>query len=173
MSSSRTSSAAGPTSSPPTRRSASATRLPSVLEIATHGGRRALRLQGQSQTRAWLRDRTFRDFILTARMRKVGGSYAGLAVRCPSPVVAAVPRRSAKDGKLYVYAVNRDTTSAVTTRLLLWAETWTLTGVRDVFTGRALKIGRDEEGYWSVPLALAPGDAQLLATDAAIIPRKT
>jgi hypothetical protein len=99
-------------------------------------------------------------------------AHAGLDIRCPSPVVAAVPRKSAKDGKLYVYAVNRDATSAVSTRLLLWAEVWTLTSVRDVFTGRDLKVGRDEEGYWSVPLTLAPGDAQLLATDAAIIPRK-
>ena len=98
--------------------------------------------------------------------------HAGLDIRCPSPAVAAVPRKSAKDGKLYVYAVNKDTSNPVTTRLLLWAETWTLTNVRDVFTGQRLPIARDEEGYWSIPLKLRPGGGRLLATDAAIAPRK-
>lgn len=91
--------------------------------------------------------------------------HGGLDIRCPSPVVDAVPRRSAKDGKLYVYAVNKDTRNPVTTRLLLWAERWRLTGVRDVFSGKKLRIEREEEGYLSVPLTLGPGGGKLLGMD--------
>ena len=98
--------------------------------------------------------------------------HTGLDIRCPSPAVDAVPRKGGKDGKLYVYAVNRDTRQAVSTRLLLWAEIWTLGSVRDVFADESLTVARDEEGYWSVPLKLEPGQGRLLATDAAIIPRR-
>jgi len=96
--------------------------------------------------------------------------HVGLDVRCPSPVVDAVPRVSSGDGKLYVYAVNKDTQSGVSTRLLLWAERWALTGVRDVYSGQSLPIERDEEGYLSVPLALEPGGGRLLGMDVAAVP---
>ncbi len=71
------------------------------------------------------------------------------------------------NGKLYVYVVNKDTKNPVSTRLLLWAERWVLTGVQDVFSGKELKVEKDEEGYLSVAVTLAPGEGQLLATDAA------
>jgi hypothetical protein len=93
--------------------------------------------------------------------------HGGLDVRCPSPVVDAVPRRSSRDGKRYVYVVNKDARSSVTTRLLLWAERWALSGVRDVYSARSLSIERDEEGYLSVPLTLEPGGGWLLAMDVA------
>lgn len=93
--------------------------------------------------------------------------HVGLDIRCPSPVVDAVPRISSKDEKLYVYAVNRDTKNAVSTRLLLWAERWTLTSVQDVFYGKDLEVTQDEEGYLSVAITLKPGEGKLLATDAA------
>ncbi len=92
--------------------------------------------------------------------------HGGLDVRCPSPVVDAVPRQGAKEGKLYVYVVNKDTKNAVSTRLLLWAERWTLSSVRDVFSGRNFPVSRDAEGYLSVPFTLEPGEGMLLATDA-------
>jgi len=63
--------------------------------------------------------------------------------------------------------VNKDTKNPVSTRLLLWAERWVLTGVQDVFSGKELKVEKDEEGYLSVAVTLAPGEGQLLATDAA------
>jgi hypothetical protein len=63
--------------------------------------------------------------------------------------------------------VNKDARSGVSTRLLLWAERWTLAGVRDVYSGQSLPIERDEEGYLSVPLALEPGEGRLLAMDVA------
>jgi len=94
--------------------------------------------------------------------------HIGLDVRCPDPVVDAIPLESAnKDGKLYAYVVNKDAKNPVSTRLLLWAERWVLTSVRDVYSGKNLEIGRDEEGYLTVPLTLAPGEGQLLATDVA------
>jgi len=98
--------------------------------------------------------------------------HAGLDIRFPSPVVDAVPRKAARDEKLYVYAVNRDAGNAVATRLLLWADVWTLGDVRDVFADKALKVGRDEEGYWTIPLTLAPGEGKLLAVDAALRRKK-
>jgi hypothetical protein len=94
----------------------------------------------------------------------------GLDVRCPSPVVDARPlhdSRAADRQSKYVYAVNKDTANRVSTRLLLWAERWALTSVRDVYGGGRLQVKRDEEGYLSVPLTLAPGEGRLLATDAA------
>jgi hypothetical protein len=90
----------------------------------------------------------------------------GLDVRCPSPVVDAVPRKSTKDDKIYVYVVNKDTENPVTTRLLLWAERWVLTKVQDVFSGKELEVKQDDEGYLYVTVTLAPGEGQLLATDA-------
>jgi hypothetical protein len=39
--------------------------------------------------------------------------------------------------------------------------------VRAVFSGKRALVESDEEGYLSVPLTLAPGEGQLLATDAA------
>ena len=98
--------------------------------------------------------------------------HIGLDVRCPSPVVDAVPRKSSKDEQLYVYVINKDTHNPVSTRLLLWAELWVLTSVRDVFSGKSLEVGKDEEGYLTVALTLAPGEGQLLATDVAYAPQK-
>ena len=93
--------------------------------------------------------------------------HAGLDIRCPSPVVDAVPRKDARDGKLYVYAVNRDAKAPASTRLMLWAETWPLTTVRDIYADKDLPFERDEEGYWAIPLTLAPGDGRLLAVNLA------
>jgi hypothetical protein len=92
--------------------------------------------------------------------------HVGLDIRCPSPVVDAVPRGNESDDRRYVYVVNKDTRNPVTTQLLLWAERWTLTDVRDVYSGERLPIQRDDEGYLSIPITLAPGDGRLLATDA-------
>ncbi|MGB2820870.1 MAG: hypothetical protein WBF17_07810 [Phycisphaerae bacterium] len=94
----------------------------------------------------------------------------GLDVRCPSPVVDARPLHDSRVGdrqSRFVYAVNKDTGHRVSTRLLLWAERWKLTSVRDVYSGEKLQVKRDEEGYLTVPLTLAPGEGKLLATDAA------
>lgn len=96
--------------------------------------------------------------------------HGGLDIRCPSPVVDAVPRASAEEGKLYVYVVNKDTDNSVTTRLLLWAERWVLTDVRDIYNGDCLPVQLDDEGYLSVSITLAPGDGRLLVTDAAAKP---
>lgn len=94
----------------------------------------------------------------------------GLDVRCPSPYVEAVPLLAGEgnpDGKNYVYAVNKNTQAPVSTRLLLWADTWELNTVRDVFGAEDQEVKpRDEEGYLSVPLTLPPGEGRLLATDA-------
>jgi hypothetical protein len=40
-----------------------------------------------------------------------------------------------------------------------------VTSVRDVFSGKQLEITRDDEGYLSIAVTLAPGEGQLLATD--------
>jgi hypothetical protein len=56
----------------------------------------------------------------------------------------------------------KSTRSGVTTRLLLWAERWTLHGVRDVYSGQSLPVERDEEDYVGVPLVLEPGGGRLL-----------
>ncbi|MFQ5808814.1 MAG: hypothetical protein ACE5JM_04255, partial [Armatimonadota bacterium] len=93
--------------------------------------------------------------------------HIGLDIRCPSPMVDAVPRKSTMDDKLYVYAVNKDAKNPVTTRLLLWAERWDLESVRDLFGGEDLKIESDEEGYLSIPLTLRPGEGKLLHMDVA------
>lgn len=91
---------------------------------------------------------------------------AGLDVRCPSPVVEALPVKGAEDQPLYVYAVNKDAKNAVSTRLMLWAEQWSLSRVEDVYTGRKLEVQPvDQEGYLSVPLTLEPGEGMLLRTD--------
>jgi len=92
--------------------------------------------------------------------------HAGLDIRCPSPLVEAVPLASRSDGKLYVYAVNKDSQRPAKSRLLLWAETWTLSEVRDVYGGKNLPVERDDEGYLTVPVVLPPGEGQLLATNA-------
>jgi hypothetical protein len=92
--------------------------------------------------------------------------HVGLDIRCPSPVVDAVPRGNEGDDTRYVYVVNKDTRNPVTTQLLLWAERWTLTKVRDVYGGERLPIQRDDEGYLRIPITLAPGEGRLLATDA-------
>ena len=89
----------------------------------------------------------------------------GLDLRCPSPAVDARPLHDPRDGKVFVYAVNKDARNPATTRLLLWAERWALTSVRDVYTGRDFKVEQDAEGYLSVPLAMEPGEGLLLATD--------
>jgi hypothetical protein len=74
--------------------------------------------------------------------------------------------RDSRDQIAYVYAVNKDTRSPVSSRLLLWAEKWALAGVRDVYSGKALEVKPpDEEGYLSVPLTLEPGEGQLLAME--------
>jgi len=97
----------------------------------------------------------------------------GLDVRCPSPVVAAVPLGHSKEGKLYVYAINMDTKRPVTTKLMLWADRWLWTSARDVFSGKALDVKpRDEEGYLSAAFTLAPGEGKLFATDVKNAPRK-
>ena len=55
----------------------------------------------------------------------------------------------------------------------MWAETWDLTGARDVYSGKKLEVKPcDEEGYVSVPLSLEPGGGQLLALDVAGKPQK-
>lgn len=89
----------------------------------------------------------------------------GLDVRCTNPGVDAVPRKSTRDGRHYVYLVNKDTRNAVSTRLLLWAERWEVNRVRDVFSGRELAMALDEEGHWSLALDLEPGEGQLLLAD--------
>lgn len=93
--------------------------------------------------------------------------HGGLDVRCPSPVVDAVPRQSSRDNKLYVYAVNKDAEHSVTTQLRLWADRWVWTSARDVFTGEDLEVKPDEEGYLSAAVTLGPGEGRLLATDVA------
>jgi hypothetical protein len=93
-------------------------------------------------------------------------TVGGLDVRCPSAVVEARPMRDSRDESVYVYVINKDARQSVSTRLLLWAEQWTLTRVQDVYTGRQLKVQlRDEEGYLSVPLQLGPGEGMLLRTN--------
>ncbi len=92
--------------------------------------------------------------------------HVGLDVRCPSPVVDAVPRGREGDARRYVYVVNKDTQNPVSTRLLLWAELWNMTTVEDLFNHRQLPIRLDEEGYLSVPVSLGPGEGKLLTTDA-------
>jgi len=93
----------------------------------------------------------------------------GLDVRCPSPVVEARPLHDSRvedRGRRFVYVVNKDARNSVSTRLLLWADRWALSRVRDVFTGKELPVKpRDEEGYLSVPFQLGPGEGQLLETD--------
>jgi hypothetical protein len=99
----------------------------------------------------------------------------GMDVRCPSPVVDARPlhdSRVADRGRKFVYVVNKDTKNPVSTRLLLWAERWAVTSVRDVYSGRKLHVKRDNEGYLTVSLTLAPGQGQLLATDVADVKEK-
>jgi len=93
----------------------------------------------------------------------------GLDVRCPSAAVEARPLHDSRvDGRQrrFVYVVNKDARNSVSTRLLLWADRWALSRVRDVFTGKELPVKpRDEEGYLSVPFELGPGEGQLLETD--------
>ena len=99
----------------------------------------------------------------------------GMDVRCPSPVVDARPlhdSRVADRRRKFVYVVNKDARNPVSTRLLLWAERWAVSSVRDVYSGRKLDVNRDNEGYTAVPLALAPGEGQLLATDVADLNEK-
>jgi len=94
--------------------------------------------------------------------------HQGLDLRCPNPVVDAVPLRAGKEPKIYTYVINKDTEKPATARLLLWAQTWTWTRAEDVFTGKVLEVKEaDEEGYLNASLALAPGEGQLLLLDAA------
>jgi len=90
--------------------------------------------------------------------------HGGLDVRCRNPRLEIVPRTA--NGKHYVYVVNLDSKNPVSGRLLVWADSWHLGRVRSVYDGKELKIGRDAEGYYSMPLTLGPGNGVLLATDA-------
>jgi len=91
--------------------------------------------------------------------------HGGLDIRCPNPVVVAVPCQS--EGKLHVYAVNKDTRNSVTTKLMLWQERWNWSSARDVFSGTELTVSpRNKEGYLTASLALRPGEGKLIATDA-------
>jgi len=93
--------------------------------------------------------------------------HGGLDVRCRSPYIEVVPRRVRGTERLYVYVVNMNAKAPVSTELLVWADTWRLSKVASVFNGRELKIERDrKDGYLSIPLTLAPGEGQLLVTDA-------
>jgi len=97
----------------------------------------------------------------------------GLDIRCPNPAVDAVPLSDGK-GRLCVYAVNKDAKNPVTTRLMLWADRWLWTTAQDVFNhGEVHKVKpRDEEGYLTLPLTLAPGEGKLFVTDVKNAPRK-
>lgn len=95
--------------------------------------------------------------------------HAGLDIRCPNPVVSAIPRQAGDNGALYVYVVNRETDNPVSTRLMLWDDVWDWTKARDVFNGCDMPIEqRDEEGYLSVALSLNPGQGLLIETDARV-----
>ena len=72
----------------------------------------------------------------------------------------------ARGGKLHAYVVNLDAKRPVSTRLLVWAGTWDMAKVDNVYTGKTMAVERDEEGYLSIPLMLGPGGGALLATDA-------
>jgi hypothetical protein len=91
---------------------------------------------------------------------------AGLDVRCESPLVDALPVQSEAEGRLCVYAVNRNTKEKVSTRLMLWDEVWNWTRCEDLFSGKVWEVERNDEGYLVVPLVLGPGEGKLLATDA-------
>jgi hypothetical protein len=99
----------------------------------------------------------------------------GMDIRCPSPVVDARPlhdSRVADRRRRFVYVVNKDAKNTVSTQLLLWAQRWAVTTVRDVYSGRKLGVRRDSEGYLVVPVTLAPGEGQLLATNVADVKQK-
>jgi hypothetical protein len=95
--------------------------------------------------------------------------HVGLDVRCPSPVVEALPL-GVPEGPLHVYAVNKDARHPVSTQLLLWADVWQVSSLRDVYGGQELPLTRDAEGYWSARLTLEPGEGKLLVTDAKLRP---
>jgi len=101
--------------------------------------------------------------------------HVGLDIRCPSPVVQAVPVKVGvgEEAKTSVYAVNKDPVNSVSTRLLLWEEVWNWTSARDVFADKDIPVSpRDEEGYLSIPLTLGPGEGKLIVTNAAVKPKK-
>ena len=105
---------------------------------------------------------------LTAHADKLAAmKHAGLDVRCPDPVVQAVPVQIAGHG-LGVYAVNKDPANNVATRLMLWDDVWHWATARDVFAGRELEVRRGEDGYLFVPSELAPGEGRLSLTDARV-----
>ena len=89
----------------------------------------------------------------------------GNDVRCPNPYIDAVVQVDRRNEDKYVYVVNKNTKEAVSTQLLMWAEKWTLNNVRDLYNGKNMKIETDEEGYWSVPITLEPGEGRLLDFD--------
>ena len=93
-------------------------------------------------------------------------AHGGLDIRCPSPVVEALPVRVGEQKQRAVYAVNKDPKNAVSTRLMLWNEVWDWSRAHDVFGEKDLRIAKDEEGYLFVPLELQPGEGRLIVTDA-------
>jgi len=98
--------------------------------------------------------------------------HIGFDIRCPSPVVEAVPIKvgteQEQNEQLGVYAVNKDPVNPVTTRIMLRHESWTWTTARDVFEGKDILVGpKGDDGYLSIPLKLAPGEGKLITTDAA------
>jgi len=90
--------------------------------------------------------------------------HGGLDVRCRNALVEVVPRRVGD--RLFAYVVNLDTKRETSARLLVWADSWDMGRVRSVYDGKSLRIERDAEGYYSIPITLAPGSGMLLATDA-------
>lgn len=104
---------------------------------------------------------------LLRSLKKVGGTD----FQCLNSAVDAIPLSN--ETGAYAYVVNKDTENPVTTRLRLWDAVWTMTSVKDVFSGQDLEVKPcDAEGYLSVSLTLAPGEGQLLATDAKVKPKK-
>jgi len=90
--------------------------------------------------------------------------HTGLDIRCPSPVVQAVPVRIGEQNA--VYAVNKDPVNAVSTRLMLWDEVWHWSKAHDVYADKDLEIKKDDEGYLFAQIHLRPGEGKLIVTDA-------
>lgn len=92
--------------------------------------------------------------------------HAGLDIRCPSPVVQAVPVQVGE--QTAVYAVNKDPQNAVSTRLMLWDDVWHWSVAEDIYADEKLEIKKDEEGYLFAPIELEPGQGKLILTDARV-----
>ena len=87
----------------------------------------------------------------------------GLDVRCPDSRIE-LAAHTAPYGRVYLYAVNKQSRASVTTNLLLWGERQPPNGVRNVFADQVLAKApeKDAEGYHVFPLTFAPGEGKLL-----------